>query len=283
MPFGFGDILSFAAPVIGSFLSHEGQSQANTTNVLLAREATASNVEQAQLNRDFSAAQAQRQMDFQERMSGTAYQRAVSDMQQAGLNPMLAYSQGGASSPSGAQGAGSQASAVPGHVENEYAPAVSSALSAATIAAQVEKLQAETRNVDADTAVKLKDAPLREAQTIESHTRSTLYGKQQSLVQAQAERIGYQNDLTEAQVNKVKAEVKVLAEEQGIRAAELMLKRFDLIVREATSAAEVNQAIAESRAWATDYGQTTRPYVRDFQGTAGGASSVLRALPFLRR
>lgn len=49
-----------------------------------------------------NAKNAKAQMDFQERMSNSAYQRSMEDMKKAGLNPMLAMSQGGASTPSGA-------------------------------------------------------------------------------------------------------------------------------------------------------------------------------------
>lgn len=68
------------------------------------------NAEQAQKNREFQSSEAAIQRAWYEEQSNSSYQRAVRDLVSAGLNPVLAVSQGGASVSSTAVPAGSNAS-----------------------------------------------------------------------------------------------------------------------------------------------------------------------------
>jgi len=112
----FLDFLAPAASVLGSALGFMGAGDQNEANLAIS----------------------QNQMDFQERMSNTSYQRSMADMRKAGLNPILAYKQGGASSPAGA--------GIP--AVNELAGLENPATSAMA----AKRLSADIKNIDASIA-----------------------------------------------------------------------------------------------------------------------------------
>lgn len=97
------------------------------------------------------AKEAQKNRDFQKRMSNTSYRRAMRDMKKAGLNPILAYQRGGASTPGGSMALQENIGAgIPG--------AIDTGTRAAGTAITAKKVSHETRNLTANTAKLIEDA-----------------------------------------------------------------------------------------------------------------------------
>lgn len=123
----------------------ELQSDNNAAAMMMAlqqQEAAQSSAREAM---KFSADQAQLARDFEERMSNTAYQRAVSDMKAAGINPALAYSQGGASTPSGFAASGNSASMASADIDNDTIKSILSEYMQNQTAVQVASINSVAR------------------------------------------------------------------------------------------------------------------------------------------
>lgn len=182
-----GSMLGSPAAAVGAslfsgLLGSRGQAAANAANAQLAHQ----------------------QMQFQERMSNTAYQRQIADMKAAGINPMLSARMGGASTPSG-QTAVMQNTAKAG-------------IEGAMMVANLKNMQATARKTNA------------EARVIEGTGMDKAYSEIGANV-ANSKRLKADTEKIFAEVNKIQGETnkidylikQIEAETEKIKAGKLLI------------------------------------------------------------
>jgi len=248
----WGELLSAVAPsIIGGIFGSSGQAEANSAN----------------------AAMAQNQMDFQREMSNTSYQRAVKDLQAAGLNPMLAYQQGGASTPAGA-------TAVMGNKNAAAIQGASAALTNANVVAQNRLLAAQTANTEADTLTKLQQPAAVTASALHANTQADALRQEMASFGKRMEKLGWEtrsaefaSDVGKTNAYKASADWNYVPANAAAEAA--MLKH-----RATLLGLDIPEAVSQAAFWGSGAGKA-KPYTDYGVDTASrfitGAGQARRA------
>lgn len=222
--------------------------------------------------REFNAAEAEKNRLFQREMSSSAFQRATRDMKYAGLNPMLAYSQGGASVPSG-----SSASGVAARFENAKAAGLERDL-------LIQRLTNETKVADSQAELNRANAVKAAAETeivpvtgkqIEAHTR--VFDETLREINARVENIRQDTHTSLARSNLLEAQRQVQLIEKAVKwgqieiqEADKILKALEAQIMRYTIPRLANEADAQKSWWM----RNVSPYLPDVLKSTGALGGI---------
>lgn len=210
-----GPLIDVAGKLIGGHSAKKAQEKANKTNIQLQRE----------------------QQDWEANMSNTSWQRAVADMKAAGINPMLAVSQGGASTPN--------VSAATVDPEDAEGRAIQAAGQSAS-AAQLQRLTVQRMKIENDIAYqkrlqeefatdKLKQERTADNDLVQVGIDTAKAGRDRAISDARARQIETKilEDTAPWAVSSARARAQILDEEVDQAEAKKILLRLDIPEKEA--------------------------------------------------
>lgn len=143
----------------------------------------------AQMQNSAAAAAADKQMAFQKESAQHSYQWATDDMRKAGINPILAYKQGGSGTLSGS-------SYTPQNVGAAAATGATAGAGVASSAIAASRNQAELANIAADTALKSSQDKTQSALQVQALAQAGQANANSALASEQAAQAQMNTDLT---------------------------------------------------------------------------------------